>query len=177
MIVSRQDDGSVAVAGFADVRVKHLVYTYTYTIQVSEVWKDGRLMHLDSTTNDDGKRYNVTAVADGPQLRVKVNGQEHPAPPEAWATTYWHLPDASKRNGVVALVDADTGRVLTGTLQHVGTNAISVGGQAQNCAHYRLTGAVQVDLWYDAQERLVREETVEDGHRTVLELMNLGLRK
>ena len=51
----RKDDGSTVATGQADVRARiNLVYTYTYSIHVEEVWKDGRLVRLDSTTNDDG---------------------------------------------------------------------------------------------------------------------------
>jgi hypothetical protein len=45
-----------------------------------------------------------------------------------------------------------------------------VAGQVQNVNHYRLSGKVAVDVWYDGSERLVRQEWVEEGHRTVLEL-------
>jgi hypothetical protein len=32
---------------------------------------------------------------------------------------------------------------------------------------------VQVDLWYDGQQRLVREISVEDGHHIVIELARI----
>jgi hypothetical protein len=39
--------------------------------------------------------------------------------------------------------------------------------------HYKLTGKVNVDLWYDGSDRLVRQEWVESGHKTVLELVRV----
>ena len=33
---------------------------------------------------------------------------------------------------------------------------------------------VPYELWYDAQEHLVGEEWTANGHRTVLELVNVG---
>ena len=48
-----------------------------------------------------------------------------------------------------------------------------VAGQAVECAHYRVSGGAQADLWFDANERLVRQDSIEDGHRTVLELTRL----
>ena len=84
------------------------------------------------------------------------------------------MADAKFRNRGVPLLDADTGKEIAANLQHVGTSQINVNGSAQNCAHYRVTGrGVQADLWYDSQERLVRQESIEDGHKTLLELSRI----
>ena len=34
-------------------------------------------------------------------------------------------------------------------------------------------GDVEVDVWYDEQGRLARQESVEDGHRMVMELVRV----
>ena len=40
--------------------------------------------------------------------------------------------------------------------------------------YFRLTGEkLNVQLWYDAKKRLVREELVEDGHTMVLNLSSI----
>ena len=170
MTIRRQDDGSVVMSAEADVRVSYVVYTYKYSYHGSEVWKDGRLRRLESTSHDGGRRSAVTAMAEGPKLRVRANGRERLIRPDVWTTTYWHLPDESRRNRPLALLDADTARDIQGTLRRVGTERLKVAGQTRDCPHYRLTGDVRVDLWYDDEDRLVRQESVEDGHRTVLEL-------
>jgi hypothetical protein len=173
MTITRQDDGTVAMIGQADVRISYFIKTFTYTYRGTEIWKDGRLLRLDSSTNDDGKRYALSAVSDGQAVRVKVNGVEHATRPDVWVTTYWRLADAKFRNQAVPLLDADTGKDINATLQYVGTSPVNVGGQMQTCAHYRLTGGVQVDVWYDAQEHLVRQTAIEEGHRTALELRQI----
>ena len=53
---------------------------------------------------------------------------------------------------------------------HVGVEQPSVAGQMQQVQHYRLTGKVNVDLWYDGHNRLVRQEFEEQKHRTLIEL-------
>jgi hypothetical protein len=175
MTISTQEDGTVTMAGHADVTVKHLIRTYRYTYRGTEVWREGRLVRLDSTCNDDGKQYTVAAVADREVLRVRVNGREpRLVRPDVWVTTYWRLPDAKARNQSLPLLDADTGRDMAGTLQYLDMSAVTVAGQPVNCAHYRAVGALTVDLWYDGQDRLVRQEWVEDGLRIVLELARLA---
>lgn len=176
MTITRQDDGSVSMTSTADVRLSFLagLRVYRYSYRGTENWaKDGRLLRLESTSDDDGKRFSVLATAEGTNLRVRVNGQDRMNRPDVWLTTYWRLPGPGQRNQAIALLDADTGKDIVARLQYVGPAQVNVAGQVQNMAHWRLTGGVQVELWYDGSERLVRQEFVEDGHRTVLELINL----
>jgi hypothetical protein len=173
MTITGQDDGTVTMAGQAKIDLRVLLARYTYNYQGTEVWKGGRLLRFDSATNDNGKQFTVSAVADPAGLRVTVNNRERVSRPDVWVTTYWRLPPPGARGAGLALLDADTGQDLTGTLQYIGESQVAVAGQVQNCAHYRVTGGVQVNLWYDAQERLVRQEWVEDNHRAVLELGRL----
>lgn len=176
MTVTRQNDGSTSMVGAADIRLSYLggLKVYKYSYRGTETWgKDGRLLRLESNSDDDGKRFAVQAAAEGTGLRVKCNGQERTTRGDVWVTTYWRLPGAGQRNQAVALLDADTGRDIAARLQYVGPAQVNVAGQMQNMAHWRLTGGVQVELWYDGSERLVRQEWVEDGHRTLLELAQM----
>jgi hypothetical protein len=173
MTFHRQDDGVTQVSVDTDVDVRILIVRYQYSYRGREIWKDGRLQRFSSRCNDNGKQYEVSAVAEEGSLRVRFNGQERVMRPETWLTSYWTLPDAKLRDGVIPLLDADNGRELECRIQHVGAQQRAVMGQVQNVNHYRLTGKVQVDLWYDSTERLVRQEWLEDGHRTVLELARI----
>jgi hypothetical protein len=168
MAIHGQADGALVMKGTANVRVG-IFYKYAYNGQ--EVWKDGRLQTFQSMTNDNGKKYRVTARAETNGLRVNVNGKERMTRLDTWVTSYWRLPGAEARKKVIPLLDGDTGQFYAGRLQYVGVQQLTLGGRVQNCAHYRATGGpLTADLWYDAQERLVRQDTVERGHKTVLQL-------
>jgi hypothetical protein len=173
--IARRDDGSTVVTCQADVSVRYALglYTYRYTYRGTEVWKDSRLVRLTSTANDDGKQYAVRAERDGNGIRVTVNGEEATARADVWTTSYWQLPPTPFRNNNVPLLDADTAKRMAGRLDYVGTSRVRVGGQVVDCAHYRLTGDVRAELYYDGQERLVRQETQEQGHPTVIELLRI----
>ena len=73
----------------------------------------------------------------------------------------------------VPLLDSDKGRKLHGELQRVGEETIVVAGDRLSCTHYQVTGDVQVDIWYDAHRRLVRQVSIDEGHKTVLELSKI----
>ncbi len=174
MKIDRRGDGTVQVTGTAGVTVKKLFYTYTYSYSGTETWKANRLLRLESKCTDDGKQFAVTATAEGPKLRVKVNGQDRISRPDVWTTTYWRLPETRFRNGPVPLLDCDTGKPIDARMQYVGISQVTVAGQAINCPHYHLTGPkVDVELWYDSHNRLVREVTIEDGHKTLIYLTKI----
>jgi hypothetical protein len=172
MTLRRPDADTVIMTGRADVTARFFkVISYTYSYSGTEVWKHNRCVRLDSTANDNGKPLAVAAVAEGDHFRVQANGQVRIAGADLWPSSYWRLPDSQLRNGALTVLDADTGRCMSATLQYMDTAAMHVAGQVANCAHYRVTGPLlRVDLWYDGHERLVREEYVEEGHRTTLEL-------
>jgi hypothetical protein len=173
MTISRRDDGSTTMQGRANILVKFLagLRVYRYDYAGTEVWKDGRLQQLESQTSDDGKQYRVSASKDGDHLSVSVNGQARSVPGDVWVTTYWRFPDRAVTP--LALLDADTGRELHGSLQQVGPGKVQVAGKVVACTHYRLKHELTVDLWYDGQGRLLRQEWVEEGKRVVLELQSI----
>lgn len=175
MTIHRQDNGSVVMRCDTDIKVTIGLASYKYVYRGLEVWKDNRLQRLDSNTDDNGKRYIVSAVAEADGLRVKVNNVERMAKPEVWLTSYWCLPDAKLRTGTIVMLDADNGRDLDGKLQYVATEKRRLAGQEVTLNHYRLSGKVQVELWYDGSERLVRQEWMEMGHKTTLELARVRL--
>jgi len=175
MSIVEGKEGRAVMTAEASISVRmYLVKTYTYSYSGTETWKAGRLQELKSKANDDGKAFEVVAWATVDGLNVWAGGKQRPTKGDAWTTTYWRLPDAALRNGLIHLLDADTGRDLFGTLQFTDWQELNVAGQKQKCSHYRLTGEkLNVELWYDASEHLVREKLVEDGHTLVLELTSI----
>jgi Family of unknown function (DUF6134) len=174
LTIQRQADGSVAVSAQSDVRVTLLgIPVYTYSYRGVEVWKGGCLQHLQSSGKEKGKDFAVRAVVDGTALRVQANGKERRIRADVWTSSCWQLPAPQFRNNSVVLLGCDTGAETASRLQYVGIEQIAVAGQTQACSHYRVMKDAPHDLWYDGQERLVREEWVADGHRTVLELVGL----
>jgi hypothetical protein len=167
--ITDRDDGSVTMTGQARLSLGEPVVSYSY--QGTEVWKGGRLLRLESRTEVNGRRYAVSAAADPDGLRVRVNDREGPrVAADAWVTTYWRLPAGEARERALTLLDADTGRVLSATLQYVGPSQVGVAGAVQNGSHYRLSAGAPVELWYDAAGRLVHQEWVEDHHKAMLDL-------
>lgn len=172
MRIVRSDDGTVQMEGTADVHLRVLVVNYTYSFRGVEAWKDDCLLGLSSRCNDDGKPFAVTAARGVNGLTVTANGQSGMLPADAWVSTYWRLPAARLRGQSLTILDADTGRALRGTLRLVGRETVRAAGRLWPCDHYQLP-ELNVDLWFDAAERLVRQEYPDSGRRVVLELRSV----
>jgi len=174
MTIQRLPDGSLSMSGRANVNVSYLIYRYQYSYQGTEIWRAGRLLQLNSRAFDDGKNYTLEAVAQPDGLLIQANGHQFIERSPVWTTTYWQLPDPRLRGPGLTLLDADTGRILHGGWRAVGNESLRVAGYVQTCSHFALsTDRSKADLWYDGEDRLVREDCIEDGHRTVLSLMRL----
>jgi hypothetical protein len=167
------DTQTVEVHARVDVRVFFVRYTYKY--DGTEEWKQGRLMRLQSSTNDDGAQMSVTASAQGDELHVVSRERGENMRWDLWTTTYWRLPAPRFRNQGVPLLDADTGKYLEGSLAFVGNEMLRVAGRSLDCAHYHVSArGIDVNLWYDDRERLVRQTSKEQGQSTIFTLRSIG---
>jgi hypothetical protein len=174
MTIHKQDSGTISVRTDTDIKVSFGLITYKYSFRGLEEWKGRRLKRLDSSTDDNGKRFSVSAAPGDGGLKVKVNSTERTVRAEAWTSTYWSLPDPKLRDAELAIIDSDSGRDLSGKLAYVATEKMRVAGQEVALNHYKLTGKeLSVDLWYDGNDRLVRQEWVEQRQKTVLVLVRV----
>jgi hypothetical protein len=176
MSITEGREGKAVMTGLASIDVRIYLIRYTYSYSGTETWRGNRLHILKSEANDDGKQYAVQAQAQSDQNSVVVwtNGKQRVTYGDVWTTTYWRLPNPVAASQQVHLLDADTGKDILGTIQPLGKWQVNVAGQIQICDHYHITGdKLDVKLWYDARNRLVREELREDGHTMVMELTSI----
>jgi hypothetical protein len=74
----------------------------------------------------------------------------------------------------VTVLDPENGEEMARRLDYVATESLLVNGEQQKCYHFRVNGGVNpVDLWFDARHRLVRQDFVEQGYRTVVQLVSV----
>lgn len=174
LAIRREKDGTETVALQASVRVRVLLQNYSLSFESREVWKDGRLWQFQNKVEENGKKSDISGATDGEQLTLRINGKAEACSRDVWTSSFWKLADARYYGKAVNVLETDTGKLLERHLQHVGVEAVTLGGKAQNCYHFRLTGGRSpVDLWYDGALRMVRQEFTEDGHHTVLHLTGL----
>jgi hypothetical protein len=171
MVITVQDDGTTVMQGSCSVKFTKLLFTFSYQIEASEWWKDGKLIGLKSKSTENSKKNDVSGSMDGAQLKVRANGKDVVLRSDAWTTSYWKLADAKYHNKPVPLVDPEDGKEYNGQLQFVAQEQITINKTPQTCYHFKVTGGPQpTDLWYDRFHRLVRQEFTEQGHKIIVQL-------
>jgi hypothetical protein len=192
----RRSDGSDWLHSEASIRYNFIVYQYKYSAVATETWKNDRLLELESVADYNGTRYSMKAVASPRGLQVTIDGRIAHMSPDIWVTSYWQIPKRlTVRNAdapilrtsavgggparaeahSVLLLGSDKGEQFNGVVTRVGDELLSVLGRRTTCAHYRLGGDVDADVWYDGSRRMVRQRSVDSGHKTSLELTRLTI--
>ncbi len=173
IVIETRADGTQTMTCQAEVVVKATLYTYKYTFKGSETWQGDVLSKFSTSTNDDGKKHTVAAEVGKDGLDMTADGKNFLVKGPVWTTTYWKLPAQINRGPNVTLIDADTGKIINAKFEKIGVEKTKMLNQQVDCVHYRLSEGVQVDLWYDGDDRLIRQESIEEGHKTVLEISRL----
>jgi hypothetical protein len=168
------DDGATIVATDASVVMSFIVYTYRYEFHGREKWQQNRLVQVDNRADANGKPLGARAKCDARASFVEVRGKTpHWAPPLAMTTSYWRLPPAEYARGTMSILESDLGTIHAVRLQYVGPDEVIVQNQRIACHHYRIVGTVEAELWFDGQQRLVRQKTVETGYPTEMRLLRI----
>ena len=118
---------------------------FRYEHRAKEVWRDGRLVSLESRTDDDGKRYTVSAKSTPEGLVVEGTEGRYLAPAEILPTTYWR-PETVEQD---VLLDTQRGGLLTVSATPKGTEVVKTAKTPLPAQRFALEGDLEVDLWYD----------------------------
>jgi hypothetical protein len=175
MVITVQEDGTTVMQGSCSVKFSKLLFNFSYHIDATEWWKDGKLVGIKSASAENTKRNEISGGMDKGQLRVRANGADRVIRPDAWTTSYWKLADAKFHNKAIPLLDPEDGKEYNGQLQYVGTEQLTVSKAPQNVFRFKVTGGPQAtDLWYDRYHRLVRQEFTEQGHHIIVQLNSIS---
>jgi Family of unknown function (DUF6134) len=171
--ITDTEDGITTVVTDAAVALNYVVYTYRYEFHGREAWQGAQLMSVDNRGIDDGTKFSTRVRCDLRGSVVEVQGRAQQAGPTlAMTTNYWHAPPTSA-GSVVQLMDADKGTIHGAHIDGITPEVVETAGRKIDCTHYRIGGDMPADLWFDSQQRLVRQQTIEDGYPTESRLTRL----
>ena len=141
----RNDGGDLLVDIDIALDVKFAFLTlYRYRHRNRERWRDGRLISLNSETDDDGTPHWVRAKATGGSLRVDSGEGSFTAPAGTLPTSYWNPRTVEQRQ----LLDSQHGRLLSVEVRPGAEDYVMLPLGAQNARQYRMAGDLKLDLWY-----------------------------
>jgi hypothetical protein len=156
-IAFRREGDRVVVDIAVDVQVRMLAVTvYRFNQRSSETWRDGRLLALDSTGNNDGTQFALRVrEADG-RLIAESRGRSTPFPADTIPTDVWN-PAQLQRS---TLMNSLEGNALPASVRDLGERTFTVQGRQVTArgSYLDATSEYQRSLWFDANGRLVHLE-------------------
>jgi len=120
------------------------IAVFRYEQDSHEVWRGGRLVALDSRTNDDGDKASVTARADGDRLRIEGQAGRIFLPGDAIPTSYWNhaLVDATTK------IDTERGTAVDLVVAPPQPDTVELDGKPTAALRYDVTGKFAMTWWY-----------------------------
>lgn len=146
-------EGGLRVTAVFRLEVDFLVFkAYHFYYRSQSLWKDGCLVELSAEIDDDGRKTSVEVKRDGDILRIEGPTGEATAEFGLFPTDHWH-PGVLRTSKVLNTIK---GRVDNVTIVNEGKMAVPTGSGERMSRHYRYTGDLQNEVWYDFQDRWVK---------------------
>ena len=158
------------------------VTAYRYMHRAQEVWSGDTFQGLTAKTDDDGKKYAIQIRRDGAALRVERNarsGDLSPAtldrglprdgavrttlPSQLLPSTHWNVRQIRQS----ALVNTQTGAEARIQVSVLGRETIRTTNASIDATHYRYTGDLVMDQWFDDTGRWVKTSFIASDGSTV----------
>ena len=152
--LSREGD-SEAVSIRTDILVRVAsVPVYRFEQSGSEFWRNGHLVSLNSQTNDNGDRHTLAVTAEADRVEVIKDGSHSQVRKGIMPASLWN----SDLVNQVVLLNPQNGQPVSVSVAYLGEDTIRSRGADTRVRHYRVTGELQRELWYDPLGTLVQVE-------------------
>lgn len=138
---------------------------YQFDQTENELWADGRLLAMNSTTDDNGTIHHASAAAHGGKVVVECDGKLSAMPPSTIIPFSLWNPALVAQN--VAL-DTRNGGLEPIRVTDRGEENILVQGRLRRAHHYQIMATFPQDVWYDDSGQLVRVELKGSDGSTIL---------
>jgi len=132
-----------------------------YVHHSRETWSGDHLVGVQAHTDRNGRKLNMAATWSGHGLSVEGSGTSpYIAPLNAYASTYWR-----KASMFGPMIGTQDGGLVRPSITPRGVESIRLASGAQTRAqHYKLSGDMDVELWYDDADAWVGMRfDVDDG--------------
>ena len=125
------------------------VTVFTYRHRNHEVWKNGRLVSIETTTDDNGDEYSLSGHAVGNGFKVDGAAGSFIAPADIIPTSYWNPATLEQTQ----LLDTQKGRLMEVEISKAGSERLELSGRSLLADRYRMSGDLRLDLWYGQDGR------------------------
>jgi len=146
------DDGVIVQSTFK-LQIDILFFTaYRYHYRSEGLWRDGELVRLDASVDDDGAVSSVEAVRDGERMTIiGADGRFNTKAP-LYPTNHWNA--AVLRETTV--LNTLTGQVNEVRIEPRAREAVDTELGSISATRYAYTGDLDTEVWYDDKGRWVK---------------------
>ena len=125
---------------------------YRFEQTETERWVDGRLVALNSVTDDNGTKHKVTAASRGDVLTIDADGKVTQADASVMPVSLWNAAIVQK---TIAL-DPQDGSIVPLSVTDHGKERLVLQGRSETAHHYSIKTTFPQDVWYDDHQQLVK---------------------
>ena len=152
--VRHDGDETVAdVSSRVEVKIAFLT-VYRFEQSETERWRDGQLVAMTSSTDDNGTPHRVSATRSGGKLMVNADGKTSEVDGGLMPVSPWNAALVRK----TMALDIQNGRVIPVAVTDHGEEQLTLHGRALTTHHYSIRTSFPQDVWYDQNRRLVQVE-------------------
>ncbi|MEJ1994880.1 MAG: DUF6134 family protein [Limibacillus sp.] len=128
------------------------ITVYHFKHRGHELWTDGALQELDSTTDDDGTEHALSVERRSNDLIVKSDVTDATYEGSIVPASLWN--DALLQRA--SLLNTLDGSEMAVTVSDLGMDKIQRHGRTVEAHHYKIDGELNREVWYDPEGVLVQ---------------------
>lgn len=136
----------------------------------TEIWQGDRLVSLETRTDDNGRHSWVSAVQTDEGLLVDGSHGRHLAPAETVPSSYWNRQRIERSE----LLETQRGHLMPIEVRPHGRETVMAAGRAVAAQRFKVTGHLDLDIWYSDVGQWVKLEFVTRGTHIGYELTGPG---
>ena len=140
-------DGAATTVDYrTQIEVKVMfIKAYSFGYSGRETWNGDSFVSFDSQTNDNRTQHAVTATASPERTSIMADGKTIEAAGNVIPASFWSLAFLTR----TAFFHTETGQPLKIAVSDLGNEQIATRMGTKLAHHYRLTGGLERDLWFD----------------------------
>ena len=148
-------DGQLAVKSEINFKIKKFgIVFYTYHVEGTEIYEDGKLIKFNSKTNQNGKEKYVNMKLENGKYIIDGSSYKGETPIDYLLGTWWD-------HSIVkapAQISAVSGRIIKQKVTFLGKETIKLGNKNYNTLHFNFSSIdknlakgkkLNTDVWYD----------------------------
>jgi hypothetical protein len=163
------DGEKLRVISHTEIKVTLLgMSLFSYEQQAEEVRSDGKITSFTADADDDGKDKKIDLALEGDRLKGQYNSKTpRDLDPRLETSLFWQKP----ATGDIQVIDHERGKLRDIRVTEIGPETLNLPLGKIETRHYRVTGEIKRDLWYDTNAVLVAgEQQGPDGSIVRMEL-------